>query len=163
MYNRYDYYRTSARKKQVPDSPGKRIIQTRRDMYFNFIGADTSTILGYALAMDAFVKAEIKHLERQKGRFAIKRETLRRQTKSLSLTSSTCRITTPETVSADTKASDDGGGSEDPDQPEPPSPPGLAHLSTSTQLIIPATQRDRSSLSWHSAPGYCCLSGGGQR
>ncbi len=160
MYNRYDYYRTSARKKQVPDSPGKRIIQTRRDMYFNFIGADTSTILGYALAMDAFVKAEIKHLERQKGRFAIKRETLRRQTKSLSLTSTTCRMATSETVSADTKDDDDGGGSEDPD---PARPPRLVYIFSSHIIPILLHYKNKFLFSWQTAPGYCCMPGGGQR
>ncbi len=163
MKNQQNNYRTLAHKKQVPDSPGKRILQTRREMFFKFVGADVHSMYGWTKVFAAYSDFEIKRLNCQKGRIAIKRETLRKQAKSLSLTSSTCRITTPETVSADTKASDDGGGSEDPDQPEPPSPPGLAHLSTSTQLIIPATQRDRSSLSWHSAPGYCCLSGGGQR
>ena len=53
------------------------------------------------------------------------------------------------------------GDSGDPDQPEPPSPPGLARLLTYPQ--ISHTQKNKSFLSWQSAPNSCSLFGGGQR
>ena len=61
---------------------------------------------------------------------------------------------------SDTKKSN-SGDSGDPDQPEPPSPPGLAYLLTYPQ--ISHTQKNKSFLSWQSAPGNCSMVGGGQR
>ena len=52
------------------------------------------------------------------------------------------------------------GDSGDSDQPEPPSPPGLAYLLTYPQ--ISHTQKNKSFLSWQSAPGNCSMVGGGK-
>ena len=54
----------------------------------------------------------------------------------------------------------DGGES---DQPEPPSPPGLAYLSTPSYLITRTPKKNRYSSSWQSAPNSCSMFGGGQR
>ena len=54
------------------------------------------------------------------------------------------------------------GDSGDPDQPEPPSTPGLAYLSTPSYLITRTPKKNRYSSSWQSAPGYCCMQGGGR-
>lgn len=54
------------------------------------------------------------------------------------------------------------GDSGDPDQPEPPSPPGLARLLPSFYLITHTHQKNSSLFSWQSAPGYCCMQGGGR-
>lgn len=51
----------------------------------------------------------------------------------------------------------------DPDQPEPPLPPGLARLLPSFYLITHTHQKNRYSSSWQSAPGNCSMVGGGQR
>ena len=65
---------------------------------------------------------------------------------------------TRKRVTASTSNNTDSG---DPDQPDPPSPPGLAHLFTSPRLIS-LSQRNSSLFSWQSAPGYCCMQGGGR-
>ena len=50
----------------------------------------------------------------------------------------------------------------DPDQPEPPSTPGLARLLPSFYLITHTHQKNSSLFSWQSAASYCCMQGGGR-
>lgn len=65
----------------------------------------------------------------------------------------------PRRKSSDAKRTS-SGDSGDPDQPEPPSPPGLARLLTYPQ--ISHTHKNKSFLSWQSAPGHCGMVGGGK-